>query len=748
MKKRLIVLISLALISLTFTVSACTFGSSSQKEESLSYKRVGNYYVVDGIGSWDSSIVTVPSSYNGKPVKGISDNAFKDNKVITSVTISPDVSSIGKSAFDGCYNLTEVVFEENINLTDVGDKAFNGCRGLLNITVPEGVTAISDGMFKGCSRLANVIVPSTVRRIDSCAFENCSSLTQITFSAGSQLTKISHKAFSGCVDLPSVIVPSGVLLIDDYAFTGCSSLTNVIFSEGSQLQTFGKECFYGCTLLQTIKIPSNVTTIEEDVFGACNGLKNIEVDENNSHYKSIDGNLYCENGTVLLLYARGKSDTEFTFPNGVSGVKANAFNGSRLNDVNVSLGVTNIETGAFNNCVNLTNINVSQDNVTYKSVDGVLYSKNGTEIIKYPKGKNAVSFEIPLGVTTLCSRAFEECSYLENLIIPDSVAEVELGAVYKCDGLETLSLPFVGNARDCSITYFGHIFGGTNYWQNASCVPQGLTTVIITSVTKIGDYAFADCSNIEYIVLAETLKTIGARAFEGCNYGITTLERYTEYGLDAFETRGYLISVTIPDSVEKIGLGAFENAERIYKMTLPFVGSEKNIDLETYAFSADHFGHIFGGKNDEVVPRSLSEVEVTNAIAIWADAFADCIYLQKITIPSTVISIGDHAFYNCESLEEIVFADGIQLSVIEYEVFKNCYHLQTIVIPASVTHIWGGAFANTGLTTVTFADTEGWYHVTDINDWKNSVNGRQWSVTDVSGTIMFLGVYSVYWYKV
>ena len=159
--------------------------------------------------------------------------------------------------------------------------------------------------------------------------------------------------------------------------------------------------------------------------------------------------------------------------------------------------------------------------------------------------------------------------------------------------------------------------------------------------------------------------------------------------------------IVVPSYVTSIGSGAFANCKSLESITLPFVG--QNAD----GTGATHFGYIFGAKdykaNKTSVPTSLKKVVITGGASIDEYAFRGCSSLTDITIPSTVTSIGNDAFYDCSNLQTVIFDGDSQLQSIGSYAFSWCSKLTDITIPSSVTSIGDNAFNRcSNLQTVIF----------------------------------------------
>ena len=171
----------------------------------------------------------------------------------------------------------------------------------------------------------------------------------------------------------------GLSVIPAYAFSNCSNLAEFVIPEG--VTEIGYEAFSECDNLVGVVIPEGVTEIGESAFFSCNHLGEIEIPD-----------------SIALI---GEE--------------------------------------AFFDCKSLKKIEVSGNNQNYKSVDGVLYSKDGTVLIKYPAGKNTEEFEVPYGVETIEGNAFYDARNLDEITISDSVTDISEAFVF-CYNLETVNI--------------------------------------------------------------------------------------------------------------------------------------------------------------------------------------------------------------------------------------------------------------------------------------------------------------------
>ena len=365
-------------------------------------------------------------------VTSIGDSAFSWCSSLTSITIPDGVTSIGSFAFFRCSSLTSITIPDGV--TSIGSAAFYFCHSLTSITIPNSVTSVGDEAFCDCYSLTSVyisdiaswcgiafdgscsnplrggaslylngklvtdlIIPNSVTNIGSYAFYHCSSLTSVTIP--NSVTSIGYQAFSDCSSLTSITIPDSVTSIGINAFYYCDSLTSVTIGNG--VTSIGNLAFCHCSSLTSITIPNSVTSIGYQAFSDCSSL------------------------------------TSITIPDSVTSIGNAAFSScDSLTSVTIGNGVTSIGDDAFSYSNKLNQINVDTANTVYSSMNGVLFSKDKTELIRYPAGKVDISYAIPDGVTRIDYRAFFQCGSLTSITIPNSVTSIGLDAFCRCDNLK------------------------------------------------------------------------------------------------------------------------------------------------------------------------------------------------------------------------------------------------------------------------------------------------------------------------
>jgi len=235
-------------------LSALILGSAFQTALGQIVEGQWTYIVQNGgatiTASTATGAVTIPSSLGGYAVNQVgylsSSPVFGyPNSSVTSITIPNSVTSIGSSAFYGCFSLTSVTIPNSV--TSIGSYAFYACTSLTSITIPNSVTSIGEYAFSGCSSLTSMNIPNSVISIGS-------------------------YAFSGCIGLTSMNIPNSVTSIGSYAFYYCSSLTSVTIP--NSVTSIENSAFGSCLSLGFVSIPNSVTSIGSGAFSG-SGLGSV-----------------------------------------------------------------------------------------------------------------------------------------------------------------------------------------------------------------------------------------------------------------------------------------------------------------------------------------------------------------------------------------------------------------------------------------------------------------------------------------
>ncbi len=508
----------------------------------------------------------IPSS-----AKGIADYAFYNCKGLTGITIPKGLNSIGKNAFAYCYGLQSISLPEGLitvkdyaffccntltgitvpkGVTSIGEYAFASCSALKNVSLPVGLTSIEKNTFYSCSALTGINIPEGVTSIKPYAFTQCTSLASITipdsvteigdfaFAYTSPtsiilpdgISSIRPGMFSGCEGLVHITIPDSVTAIEDHAFYGCESLTGITLPD--HLTLIGSQAFCDCINLNSITIPASVTSIDEYAFENCDNLT-IHGEAGSSAYTyAKDSTIpFVDDDLPLTLTYEDNSDGTLTIT-GYTGNRTYLMIPDTINQkavtvldfdydtdytvtkINIPGSVLEIRHLPDNN---LAEINVDSGNQEYSSRKGVLFNKQKTSLVCFPK-KMTGAYTVPTGVKNICASAFYECS-ISSVVIPSGITQI---------------LPYT------------FAYGS-------------LTSVTIPgSVESIGNDAFYACP-LTNVVIPYGVKTIGDRAFSYCTSltDVSIPGSVTSIGEAAFACGQQLTCVTIPASVTNIGSVAF-----------------------------------------------------------------------------------------------------------------------------------------------------------------------------------------------
>ena len=210
-----------------------------------------------------------------------------------------------------------------------------------------------------------------------------------------------------------------------------------------------------------------------------------------------------------------------------------------MEEFNIPENVESVAT-TFISSTKLARINVDSNNKYFKSLDGILFDKNITRLIKYPENRDGRSYEVPNTVKTIDANAFIACKNLEEITIADSVEKIGDSAFY-ASSLQKIYLG--GGITNINNKPFYEAWNLTSINVAQAFFTSHIKNVIIpSSVKKIGNESFFACSNLEEVNIPEGLEQIGWSAFCRCHK---------------------IKTIVVPSSVTFIGGGAFNNMGRI-----------------------------------------------------------------------------------------------------------------------------------------------------------------------------------------
>ena len=681
---------------------------------------INEAYNIDG-AVWQYTCVP-PIKYDGSnnPYKQTYFNYYIPTEIknvtITSQTIIPD------AAFNGCDFIETVTIPSTV--TSIGNAAFQNCSLLkkLNSTIdgmfniPLNVTTLQSYAFKNCDEMTNVVIPAKMTSIGAYAFNSCAQLVNVEFTTGCKLETIGDYAFTDCISISELQLPTTVTRIGNSAFSGCISIAKVNSStEGEMLlpnnvATIGDYAFQNLEMITKVVVPNSVSEIGLAAFNGCNNIEDITLpfvgkSANAEGYEAVFGHIfgYVNTPTGNWLYSNSLNLSFINEAYNIDGAvwqytcvppikydgsnnpyKQTYFNyyiPTEIKNVTIT-SQTIIPDAAFNGCDFIETVTIPS---TVTSIGNAAFQN--CSLLKKLNSTIDGMFNIPLNVTTLQSYAFKNCDEMTNVVIPAKMTSIGAYAFNSCAQL--VNVEFTTGCK----------------------------------LETIGDYAFTDCISISELQLPTTVTRIGNSAFSGC-ISIAKVNSSTEgemllpnnvatIGDYAFQNLEMITKVVVPNSVSEIGLAAFNGCNNIEDITLPFVG--KSANAESYEAV---FGYIFGYVNTPTgnwlytndlnsdfinqktnvdgtvwqytcippikydgsncpykqtyfnyyIPTEIKNVTITSQTIIPVAAFNGCNFINSVTIPNVVTSIGDFAFQNCNAtikrtyIPKLSYWNGISVS--------------------------------------------------------------------------------------
>ena len=429
--------------------------------------------------------------------------------------------------------------------------------------------------FSYGDEVLSIVIESGVEEIGDYAFCNCSA---DNVSIPNTISTVGNCAFMNCQKLTEITIPDSVTVIGQSVFSDCISLSRVLLSDSISVLT--ESMFRNCSNLEEITIPESINEYMGGVFAGCTSLKKLTILENFSDM------------TPYLEY--------------------------------------------LGDCPNCTEINIAETNEHFCSVDGVVYSKDKSELIKVPCGLSG-SYTVEDGVIRIGERAFANCEKLTEIILSDDVIEIGSGAFFNTN-ISSISIP--------------------------------------DSVTIIGDSAFSH-SKIEEIILPEGLEEIRPETFFMCSQlkTVSIPNFVTSIGREAFSGCNELHHITIPANVTSIGDGCF---------AAPFGSSLNLIAFEGDALEMGR--NVFDGRFEKTIGIQYYETASGWDDEFWSDFVRNPQHIWgEWTITSDPseeeAGVRTHTCSFCGEVEEEYFDNpsegalprirGVYLGITDFTVFGN-----------------------------------------------------------------------------
>lgn len=430
-------------------------------------------------------------------VKVIADNAFSWNKNLTDIVISGNIEKIGDNAFSHCSLLRNVDFGQHSRLKSIGEDAFSHCSSLDKMVLPESIVSVGENAFGCCNRLSMLYCEATEKSVvcgynwnhnDYHGKKRCPVVWNCKHNDIADDGFVYYVADNGI----RYAIKEGVAVIIQHEFVrGDIVIPAFIRYKGEDfcVEKINHDAFKCCELLKSISIPESVKSIGDHAFSGCKLLSRV---------------IFAENSALESIGCYAFYDC------------------LELTRIFIPENVSYIGKGAFDTCQSLVAIDVDNNNKYYTSMEGVLYNKEISELIKYPIAKIQDVF-----------------------IMPDSVVRIYSNA------LVHVKFRKIGLSR--SLIYLEHIAFG---W----C--DNLTEIYIPeNVKHIGDYVFAGCPLLKEIIVDE--KNQSFRSIEGNLYSKDG-KKLVRYAIGKQVEKFH-----VPEGVRIIAVGAILGAKHLKKIDLP-----------------------------------------------------------------------------------------------------------------------------------------------------------------------------------
>ena len=604
----------------------------------------------------EAKLFSIGSSCNSTLTSGvINGSAFKNTK-LSYVHIGNNIATIGQSAFEGCYSMTELTIGDNV--TSIGAAAFGGCTGLTSISLGAGFNLNIDipNVFDAKMNLNTIsISDENIAYSDegNCLVDANDVLWIGTNSSviPDRVTTIGEKAFYGRTGLTSIVIPAGVIEIGEEAFAYCENL-KMVTCMSEEPFSFSETTFAAIPYDAVLVVPSEAAAAAYEDAGYRDYFGSIVVGKSGVVTNGINWALYPnDNGYTLEISGKGAMvdyATESAVPWSKYNVGEDIFN--KINKVVVKEGITHIGSYCFANLG------------YYLGMDGAI----------------DVEVSLPYNLKTIAAEAFTYSYGLKSLELPNYVESIGNRAFHGCHNLARIAIDQSG------VSVKVYDVKGNCIIANNVVVYGCYTATIPEGVKSIGSHAFAGQERLKSITIPSSVESIkyleeefGAFAYsalESITFAegsqLKSISPYAFYYCDALK------SIDLPNSLTTIGNGAFLECYALKSVTLG--SSVKSIGNWTFA--------------DCRALESVTFAEGSQLTSIGDNAFYTCSALSSITLPNTVTTVGAKAFHYCTKLESATLSNSME--AIPDNMFYNCAQLKEITIPESVTNIGEYAFYN------------------------------------------------------
>lgn len=615
----------------------------------------GTTYLISYVGN--DSVITLPALYNEKPY-----NVYKYAFYyidVEEIKIPETILSFGYS------------FYKN---TTVKHAVYEGVCYLGNDENPY-VLAIGFASDATEENKKNVVLHNDTVMIASSAFSNQYSIETVDF--GENLEVIFNTAFNGCDNLKAIILPDTVKKIGVSAFAECYNAETLYL--GTSLEYIGANAFERARTIKELTIPEKVTYIGEEAFSNCYAIEKITF---NALALEDFGN------NVFLNESSSPKEVSVIIGDGVTIIPDGAFGGDSYSNVINVTSITVIDPsdliyiGAYTFGANCTWETLELPNVEYVGS----YAFYGATSLKSIKLVN---------VAEIGAYAFAGCTNLESAELGSAL--INQYAFKNCTSLKTAKIGENSDLKD-------YIFEGCNCFEAIELplknqvlyrlfsysiynVPASLKTVTLIGET-VGVSALSGCTTVTSVILSNTITEIESNAFNGMN--ITEIELpagLKKIGESAFAYCTQLKSLVIPRGVEAIGMYVLRGATSLESLEMPFVGTTADQTAMLRAFVPTN-----SNSGSDII-SSLTTLKITNATKL-CESMLDSSWaksnIETVIIEGDIKVIPQHCFRRVDSLKSITLPAGLE--EIDAFAFYECTSLETVDMPDSVKKIGDSAF--------------------------------------------------------
>ena len=651
--------------------------------------------------------------------------------------------------------LKSIVFPPSI--TSIDDYAFMGCKNLTIDEIPAGITSIGDNAFSECNCSAALTIAASVTSIGKWAFQcfngslnvdkdnpNYSSIDGVLFNK-SQTELIQCPVSKG----GNYTIPTSVTTIGLYAFDLCAKLTAITIP--SSVTSIQEGAFNYCIGLTTLNIPSSVTSIGLRPFSYCSGLLNI--DDKNPNYSATDGVFFNKDQTELIQCPVWKTGI-YTIPSTVTKVGDEAFyDCDNISSIIVPSGIKSIGTFSFN-CIGLSSLYVYPVSPVDLSSVSFVFNEHTT---------SACNLYVPGGTKSLYEASVQWQNFAHiveikqtGIFLSSTTASIRKkggAAVINISSSEDWSAssdqdwltinPPTGYSNSNTITFTATANPGTTMRKaTVTILATGLASqtievlqygnivvmagnlksilsdqLLATDLTLTGTIDARDFKtmrddlpalteiNLSDVTIEAYTGTQGTMGNSNITYPANKIPSYAFFKTNPSDGKYSLKSIIFPQSVNSVGSFAFGKCTGINSFNIfssvasiedqAFYYCKGLMDVETDNPNYSSQEGVLFNKNKTTLIRfpglKAGSYTIPSSVeTIDEYAFAQCDSLTSITIPSSVTTIGSEAFSYCYSLKSINIPSSV--TSIGMGLFEYCKNLKSIEIPSSIVSIGRDAF--------------------------------------------------------